>query len=141
MFCGSNMKINEKNEVVYSDDEELVAQFVEWTEEAITEMRQLVDAMEGGQPRSSDTVVRVYDLTHNIKGMGGSFNFDLMTVVGTTLCTYLKNLDGDESVNKRILEAHVRTFEVILKSRIVGDGGAQGEALKQRLQTIITENS
>lgn len=135
------MEIEKKTEITYSDDEELVAQFIEWTSGAVTEMRQIVDAFTEPTRRSADPVVRLYDLSHNIKGMGASFNFDLLTLVGTKLCAYMKDMNDTDLVSKAVMAAHVRTFEVVLENRIMGDGGSQGAALDQRLQKIIQENS
>jgi len=135
------MKVNEEKDIVYSDDDELVTQFVDWTSEAVVELRQIVNDFVEPTPRGSAEVKRLYDLVHNIKGMGSSFNFDLMTVAGTGLCAYLKTMDEALPVSKRILEAHVRAFEVVLGNRITGTGGAQGEALKLRLEAIVQEES
>jgi len=135
------MQVDDEGEVSYSDDDELVAQFVEWTSEAVTELRQIIDGFVTPTARGADNMLRLYDLTHNIKGMGSSFNFDLMTAVGTSLCAYMKGQIDTDHVSFRVLEAHVRTFEVILQHRITGSGGAQGEALKARLQTIVQEES
>jgi len=135
------MKVNEEKEVSYSDDDELVTQFVDWTSEAVVELRQIVDDFAEPGLRGSVEVSRLYDLVHNIKGMGGSFNFNLMTVIGTGLCAYLKAMDDAHSVSKRVLEAHIRAFEVVLENRITGTGGVQGETLKLRLQAIVQEES
>lgn len=135
------MKVNEEKEISYSDDDELVAQFVEWTSEAVVELRQIVDTLAEPASRGSVEVSRLYDLVHNIKGMGSSFKFDLMTVVGTGLCAYLKAMDDTQPVSKRILATHIRAFEVVLENRITGTGDAQGETLKQRLQAIVQEES
>jgi len=135
------MKVNEEKEISYSDDDDLVAQFVDWTSEAVVELRQIVDNFEEPTSRGADEVNRLYDLVHNIKGMGSSFKFELMTTAGTGLCGYLKTLDSTQPVSKRILEAHIRAFEVVLAHRITGNGGEQGEALKQRLQAIVLEES
>ena len=135
------MKVSGGSNISYSEDDELVTQFVEWTSEAAAELRQIVDELSEPIPRGSDTMNRLYDLTHNIKGMGSSFNFDLLTVVGTSLCAYLKGLDGEASVSRRVLAAHIRTFEVVLEHRITGNGGSQGEALKLRLDAIVQEES
>jgi hypothetical protein len=125
----------------FSDDEELVTQFVEWTGEAVVEIRTIVDTMDEKTLRSSASIDRFYDLSHNIKGMGSSFNFDLMTDVGTSACVYLKNMAGDALVSKRVLDAHARIYEVVLAHRITGDGGEKGAALSQRLQGIIAEEA
>ncbi|MEX0298988.1 MAG: hypothetical protein AB3N28_07945, partial [Kordiimonas sp.] len=89
--------------------------------------------------RGTDEVNRIYDLTHNIKGMGASFDFNLMTDVGLSLCGHLKGMDEDTLVSQRVLSSHIRTFEVILQHKIQGDGGDQGVALMHRLEAIIAE--
>ncbi len=135
------MKTDGDSNVSYSDDDELVEQFVEWTSDAVVELRHIVSGLQAPALRGDKMINRLYDLTHNIKGMGASFNFDLMTAVGTSLCGYLKNIEATKPVSLRVLGAHVRTFEVVLEHRVTGDGGAQGEALKLRLHTIVQEES
>ncbi|NVJ70113.1 MAG: Hpt domain-containing protein [Alphaproteobacteria bacterium] len=121
----------------YAGDEELVAQFLEWTGSAMLEMRDIVNGMADTEAKDADTSTRLYDLSHNIKGMGASFDFQLMTSVGTSLCKYIKTADGD--LSKRVIDAHVRAFEVVLEHKIKGDGGEKGAALESRLAAIIAE--
>lgn len=125
----------------YADDAELVAQFVNWTTEAVTELREITNSLSGNEARTDSKPDRIYDLTHNIKGMGASFNFPLMTHAGSSLCTYLKDLGADQQVSKKVIDAHVRVFEVVLEHRIQGDGGEKGSALQGRLTAIIAEES
>jgi len=135
------MIVGEKGGISYSDDEDIAGQFVTWTGEALQELRQLVDDMAVDAIRGGTEVMRVYDLVHNIKGMGASFDFQLMTAVGASLCGYIKPLDTEAAVSKRILDAHIRAFEVVYSNRITGDGGPQGAALTARLGAIIQEES
>jgi len=135
------MKIDDTDNISYADDDELVTQFVEWTDEAISELRSIVGGFSEPTLRSHDTIKRLYDLVHNIKGMGTNFNFDLLTNVGASLCGYLKYLAAADPVSKRVLEAHVRALEVVLQHKITGDGGEQGAALTKRLQAIMDEES
>lgn len=123
----------------YADDEELVGQFLEWTGNALVEMREIVDAMPERDSADGDAATRLYDLSHNIKGMGSSFDFELMTTIGTSLCAYIKKLEGEMS--RRVVDAHVRAFEVIIANKIKGNGGEKGAALESRLTTIIAEEA
>jgi len=123
----------------YANDEELVGQFLEWTGNAVVEMREIVDGLPERESRESDASNRLYDLSHNIKGMGSSFDYQLMTAIGTSLCVYIKKLEGELSC--RVVDAHVRAFEVILANKIKGDGGEKGAALESRLSAIIAEES
>jgi len=123
----------------YADDEELVGQFLDWTGNALVEMREIVDAMPERDIANGETATRLYDLSHNIKGMGSSFDFQLMTAVGTSLCVYVKKREGEMS--RRVIDAHIRAFEVILANKIKGDGGEKGAALEARLAGIIAEEA
>ncbi|NVJ98782.1 MAG: hypothetical protein HWE25_11550 [Alphaproteobacteria bacterium] len=125
------------NDASYADDEELVGQFIDWTSDAVREMREIVDALPDQEPADSGKADRLHDLAHNIKGMGSSFNFQLMTEIGLSFCVYLKGLN--ETLGKRVAESHVRAFEVVLQNRITGDGGEKGKALVGRLAEIVRE--
>ena len=127
------------DEASYADDDELVGQFIDWTSDAVREMRDIVDSLPEQEPSDSGKADRLHDLGHNIKGRGSSFNFQLMTEVGQSLCHYLKKLDGD--LSKRVADAHVRIFEVVLQNRITGDGGEKGTALLRRLAEIVREET
>ena len=131
----------EDGDFSYADDPELVAQFVNWTTEAVTELREITNALTGDEVRSEEKADRIYDLTHNIKGMGASFDFPIMTHAGSSLCTYLKDLGADQKVSRKVVDAHVRVFEVVLEHQIQGDGGEKGAALQARLAAIIGEES
>ncbi len=128
-------------EFSYADDAELVEQFVTWTSDAVAELKELVIGLTNGTDVSSEKIDRIYDLTHNIKGMGSSFDFPLMTGAGSSLCSYIKNLPAGKTVSPKVVDAHVRVFEVVLEHKIQGDGGDKGKALQSRLAAIIEEEA
>ena len=135
------MQEDSTKDVPYSEDEELLSQFLTWTGDAVIEMREIVDGLPSEAERGDKPTSRLYDLTHNIKGMGSSFDFDLMTAVGVSLCGYFKAIPDGGPVNKRVLQSHVRAFEVVLDNRIKGTGGEQGVALRHRQDAIIMEET
>ncbi len=130
---------SDQRDYSYAEDEELVGQFLDWTGDAVKELRTIADTLEAGTGDSTEAAERIYDLSHNIKGMGSSFNFDLMTAVGTSLCRYIKH--GSNPISPKVIDAHVRIFEVVLANRITGDGGEKGRALQNRLAEIIASES
>lgn len=73
---------------------------------------------------------RFHRLSHDLKGLGGTFNYDLVTKVGASLCSLIKNdaLPGDRSLQRRIM-AHVAALRAILQFDLKGDGGSEGEEL------------
>jgi len=133
------MPEEESGDFSYADDAELVEQFVTWTTDAVNELKAIVTELDGSELKSDEKAARIYDLTHNIKGMGGSFDFPLMTFAGGSLCSYIKDLDADKNLSARIIDAHVKVFDVVLAHKIQGDGGEKGVALQNRLKAIISE--
>lgn len=125
----------------YADDEELVEQFVSWTSDAVSELREIAAELTGAEQKTDSKAERIYDLTHNIKGMGSSFNFPIMTNAGSSLCNYIKGLNDGVPMSNKVVEAHVRVFEVVLQHKIQGDGGEKGKALQSRLSSIIDAES
>jgi len=127
------------NEFSYADDAELVGQFLNWTGVALTELRELTEGIGEAESKSSPALERLYDLAHNIKGMGTSFDYGLMTAAGASLCNYIKKLEDGATASRRVIDAHVRVFEVVIANKIRGDGGPSGKALIDRLAAIIAE--
>jgi len=69
-------------------DEQLVQYYLDWTEDAIQELAGHIDkARSAPEP---DVLQAIYEISHNIKGMGTSFGFPLMTEAGRSLCGYLR---------------------------------------------------
>jgi chemotaxis protein histidine kinase CheA len=135
------MAAPEEDDFSYADDPELIDQFVTWTGEAVDELKEISSSLSESETKSGEVANRIYDLTHNIKGMGASFNFPLMTNTGSLLCNYIKVLPEGQPVSRRVVEAHVKVFDVVLSNKIQGDGGAKGDALMHRLAKIIEEEA
>lgn len=131
--------MSDEDDFAYANDPELIEQFVNWTTEAVEELKTIVSNLSGDEVSTSDAAARIYDLAHNIKGMGSSFDFPLMTDAGNSLCVYIKNLPGDQPVTQRVVDAHVKVFEVVLTHKIQGNGGEKGDAIRKRLAAIVSE--
>lgn len=115
-------------------DEELITYYLDWTDDAIQELTALVATVE--QTSAADTAQKIYEITHNIKGMGTSFGFPLMTEAGRSLCFYLRQR-GDGALDRAVLDAHLKSFKLILAKRMLGDGGQMGRDLIDRLNQLV----
>lgn len=115
-------------------DEELTTYYLEWTEEAIQDLSALIATVPGSV--EADTSKRIYEISHNIKGMGTSFGFPLMTEAGRSMCLYLRTR-GDDALHRPVLDAHLKSFKIILSKRMMGDGGDLGKDLIGRLNQLV----
>lgn len=110
--------------------------YISWTEQALGEMRMLLAAITAQDLTEQSRLDAVYDIAHNIKGMGSSFGFPLMSRAGGCLCAYLRQLNG-VAPDWQVVDAHLRAFEVIIANRIEGEGGETGAKLIDRLGKLV----
>jgi|SRR5687767_13150884 len=73
---------------------------------------------------------QLYTLSHDLKGLGGSFNYDLVTTVGESLCGLIKSktLSQDQALQRRV-SAHIAALKAIIQFELKGDGGDDGKEL------------
>lgn len=119
----------------FSGDDELLAQFLEYAGECMTEMRSQMDQI--AENPSAGLIDTLYTGAHNLKGMSASFGFTLLTDVAAMMCLYIKKKADDSDPD--VLNGQVKALEVIVAHKIVGDGGEKGAALKERLASKISD--
>ncbi|MCK5575635.1 MAG: Hpt domain-containing protein [Sphingomonadales bacterium] len=122
-----------------SETDELVEQYMSWTVDSVDRLLGLLDTYDENDPEPQKWRDEVFGIAHDVKGMGSSFGFPLMTQIGTTLCHYLKNHPKDIPASKSVVEAHAKAMKVVLDNVITGDGGEKGVALTSRLTEIANK--
>lgn len=116
---------------------ELSDTYVGWTRQALERFKEL---MAGRQRADTDIDKLRQDLhriAHDIKGMGGSFGFPLMTDFGTSLCHYLRSLPDGTPLIAGIIEAHLAAMDLVLKDGIRGPGDEREQALVASLAQMV----
>jgi hypothetical protein len=78
---------------------------------------------------------QLYRLAHDLRGLGGTFNYGLITTVGESLCSLINthDLPNDRRLQRHIT-AHVAALNAIRQFDLKGDGGKQGEELLETLR-------
>lgn len=119
--------------------DELEETYVQWTTEALATIRSLIEKLrEGDDP--DPLLDEIYGISHNIKGMGTSFGYPLMTDIGTSLCAYLRHVKNDRlEVSHDALDVHMKAMDTVFGNRIRGNGGASGKRLNERLTSVVAK--
>ena len=87
---------------------------------------------ESGSVREKLIREDVFRATHDMKGQGATFGYDLITTVGNHLCRYVERQTNFDDVQMIAIEAHIRFLHQIVDEKITGNGGKKGsEILKQ----------
>ena len=115
--------------------------YLDWTRTQIKDMFNIIELYEDGRKNFNAAVLeQLYDLSHNIKGMGGSFGYHLMTDVGSSLCSYLQNVEPAEAASFKVINAHIKAMDLIISDNITGSGGHAGQKLLAQLKNMIDKS-
>lgn len=72
-------------------------------------------------------------LIHDLKGMAGSFDYVMMTVIGNDLCRFIEHTRPLTLRHMKVIRFHVEALNMVAKKGITGDGG---ETATRTLNTL-----
>jgi hypothetical protein len=96
----------------------------------------LKSAREDAGARAS-SVKDLYGIAHNIKGQGSSFGYPLVTRIGHSLCTLVRQERDFSDADLGVIQAHLDALRLILAKEIKGEGGEIGAKLASRLENMV----
>lgn len=78
---------------------------------------------------------QLYRLSHDLKGLGGTFDYQLITIIGESLCALIADQDlPNDRYLQRYVIAHVAALQAVLRFDMSGNGGDEGERLLATLE-------
>jgi chemotaxis protein histidine kinase CheA len=81
----------------------------------------------------------VHRIAHDMRGQAGTFGYDLVTVIGSSLCSYLEEAEDLDTVRLQAVQIHVDSMRAVLKGRITGQGGKLGRELLTGMQALVAK--
>jgi len=113
--------------------------YLEWVEDDLARLQALVAEMDAAAPEGRKAVLdRIFEVAHDVKGQGGSFDYPLMTAIGNQLCRFIERLEGTPTdVQLQVVRLHVDALRLVIAERMSGDGGPAGERLVGALKAAV----
>ncbi len=112
---------------------ELSKEFVEFAQEDLDLAQKSLNSAKETPNNRAEIMATYYTAIHNIKGLGGSFGYSLVTSVANSNCRLLTYLNAEDEQVLRLCEAHIVTLDMILSKNIKGDGGDAGDQIVAKL--------
>lgn len=120
--------------------QEMAQDYPDWVSGLIDQLfeqhRRAVDTPTERKSRF-DTISRI---AHDMKGQGGTFGYPLITDFADSLYGFTNNRKTIEDNHVEIVKAHLDSMRVVISGRLQGDGGADGQMLKEALQSAIKKH-
>lgn len=116
---------------------ELIASYLEVARKDIADLEALAAQLRDSPAIWPTIGQAMYQIVHNVKGQGTSFGYPLMTRIGESMMRLVKTPGESTVPDLRLLEAHVVALRTILQHDIRGHGGASGEVLAEKLESLV----
>jgi hypothetical protein len=117
----------------------LAENYLEWVEEDLVRLHKAVAALSAATEGGKAELEAIYQVAHDMKGQGGSFGYQLITVVGNQLCRFIEPLKQAGPNEAAVIKLHADTMSLIIANRIKGDGGEAGEAVLAGLNKVAAK--
>lgn len=115
---------------------EMADSYLEWVQEDLVRIEAAYKKLAAAEGDRSEEADEVFQVAHDIKGQGGSFGYDLMTVIGNELCRLIERNDSFGSAEVQAIKVHIDAMKLVIQTGMKGDGGADGQALVQGIRKV-----
>lgn len=110
-------------------------EFVASMEDDVVELDRLYG--EYRQDRSPETLNRIFRIAHNLRGLGATFHYELMTRLGTSMCRYITELPEGKTLEPVLLQVHIQAMKAVVRSHMEGAGDKISRDVATTLDLIV----
>jgi len=117
----------------------LAAQFDALLESEIGKLTELTATAVKEPGRRMDIVKLIFEIAHDLRGQAGTFNYPLITRVGSSLCHFAEGLEKCAERELEVIRLHIEAMQALLASTRQGEGGPVGEAIADGLEKAVSK--
>jgi len=112
-------------------------QYLDWVQDDIARMDAAFKELAAAGGDRKEELEKVFQVSHDMKGQGGSFGFDLVTAIGNQLCRMIEKIDtvGDAEVDA--VRVHIDAIKLVIAQQIKGNGGKAGDQILIGLEKVV----
>lgn len=112
------------------------AQFGQWLQDEIDKLdaAQAAIRADGFTPATAEGL---YFRAHDLKGLGGTYQYPLVTRLAGSLCKLLDNPDRRMNAPVVLLDAHIDAIRAVVRDGIQTDDHPTGRVLAEELESRV----
>jgi len=116
--------------------------YLEWVEEDLGKIQAAYETLQDNLDNQADHKEKIFQIAHDMKGQGGSFGYDLITILGNDLCRFIETHESDLSpVDQKVIKLYIDTMRIVITKRMSGDGGKEGKQVLMGLAAVVEKLS
>lgn len=114
-------------------------QFGQWLQDEIDKLEQARAAIrtEGFATRTAE---QLYFRAHDLKGLGGTYQYPLVTRISGSLCKLLDDAEKRLAAPMVLIDAHIDAIKAVVRDQIQTDQHPVGRALVEALEARTAEH-
>lgn len=117
-------------------------QYLDWVVNDLDRIASAFNALkDAADDDKAEILESIFQVSHDIKGQGGSFGYDLMTAVGNHLCRLIEHAEPGNPKLIEAIEVHIDTLKLVIAQNIKGTGGPAGEQMLAGLEQIFKKTT
>ena len=114
-------------------------QYLDWVQEDIARIDAAYKELAAATGDRAEEIDKVFQVSHDMKGQGGSFGFDLVTAIGNQLCRMIEKMDTIGNAEVEAVRVHIDAMKLVIAQRMKGSGGKAGEQILAGLEKVVAK--
>lgn len=110
--------------------------YLDWVAEDLKKMDSAFASLQAATGDRKEEMDAVFQISHDIKGQGGSFGYDLMTAIGNELCRLIEKVESVGADEIVAIKLHIDSMKLVMAEDMKGQGGKEGEKMLAGLQQV-----
>ena len=114
----------------------LSTNFGEWMNDELAKLEAARDRVRA-EGFNAETAENLYFRAHDLKGLGTTYEFPLVTRMAASLCRILHDADTRLSTPVAVVEAHIEAIGKAVRAQLRTDADPAGRALAEDLENLV----
>ena len=117
----------------------LADQYLDWVQDDLVRMEAAFAKLAAATGDRKAEMDGVFQIAHDMKGQGGSFDYNLVTIIGNDLCRFIEKSEAIGPQQVGVVRLHIDTMKLVIASQMKGDGGDEGAKLLKGLELVVAK--
>lgn len=117
----------------------MASQFGQWLEDEITKLDKAQNDIRT-EGYTTATAEQLYFRAHDLKGLGATYQFPIVTRIAASLCKMMDDPDKRMRAPAVLVDAHIDAIRAVVRGNIQTDDHPTGKALVTTLEARVAEH-
>jgi len=137
-FTGVDLDEMPDEDMFAKVDDEIASMAVEFAKQLPDEILKISEALSELEATNDekDSCTQLFRLVHDLKGIAGTFDYMLITVIANEICCLIEPPEPITADRLKVVRFHVEAMKLVQQKRMTGTDNPQGVRIVDTLQLL-----